>query len=239
VIHNLDAVVLWRRSAGEYDRRVLLLTERHGLLSVRFGGVDRPAGKLKALSEPLVWGEYRLCFSARSQTVRAAGGRIRSCFPSLRADLARTLTALALCELALRLCAERAPCPDKYRLLCRALCLLDQGGVAARSAPWLEAAFGLQLLAAAGWSLSDLPVPPPERALWRALHESDLEDLADLPWEAAAGRRFLQLVREHVEAHAQRPLRASDMPARLERFAASLRPRSPILDAAPQGALSC
>jgi DNA repair protein RecO (recombination protein O) len=218
MILNDNAVVLRRGDSGEYGRWAVLLSEDHGLLPVRFVGVNRSAGKLKALSEPMVWGEYRLFFSARSPAVHVTGGRLSSTFPSLRTDLARTMTGLTLCEMAHRLAAERVPSPAKYRLLCRALCLLDQG-----SSPWLEAAFGLKLLEAAGYSLRELPVPPAERLLWRSLHESPLEGLGELPWRPEAGRRFRHLVHEHVEAHAERPLRSREMARRLELFAASLR----------------
>ena len=219
MILNDSAVVLRRGDSGEYGRWAVLLTEGHGLLPVRFAGVNRPAGKLKALSEPLVWGEYRLFFSGRSAAVHVAGGRIESSFPGLRADLSRTLTGLALCEMALRLAAERVPSPAKYRLLCRALCLLEQG-----ASPWLEAAFGLKLLEAAGYSLRDLPVPPAEGPLWRSLHESPLEGLGEVPWRSEAGRRFLQVVHDHVEAHAERPLRCREVARSIELFAANLHP---------------
>jgi|GEM_PF-608575 len=237
MILNDNAVVLRRGDSGEYSRWAVLLTEGHGLLPVRFVGVNRSAGKLKALSEPMVWGEYRLFFSGRSPAVHVTGGRIESSFPSLRGDLSCTLTALTLCEMAQRLAAERVPCPTKYRLLCRALCLLDQGAGrkeirpagtcgtsdTAGASPWLETAFGLKLLEAAGYSLCELPVPPGEGPLWRSLHESPLEGLGDVPWRPEAGRRFRHLVHEHVEAHAERPLRSRDAARRLELFAASLR----------------
>ena len=219
MILNDAAVVLWRRDAGEYDRWAVLLTESHGKLPVRFGGVNRPAGKLKALSEPLVWGEYRLYLSPSAPAARVIGGRIESCFPGLRADFSRTLQALSLCEMALHLVPERSANPAKYRLLCRALCVLDQG-----ESPWLETAFGLKLLDSSGYSLRELPVPPAQRELWRDLHAAPLEGLAGLPWRPAAGQRFLQLVYDHVEAHAARSLRSRGVAARLKRFALSLRP---------------
>ncbi|MDD5629281.1 MAG: DNA repair protein RecO [Elusimicrobia bacterium] len=218
MIRNDDAVVLGRGDAGEYGRWAALLSAGHGLLSVRFAGVNRSAGKLKALSEPMVWGEYRLFFSARSPAVHVTGGRIASSFPGLRADLARTLTGLSLCEMTRRLAAERVPCPAKYRLLCGGLRVLDEG-----PSPWLETAFGLKLLEAAGYSLRELPVPPAEGPLWRALHEAPLESLGEVPWRPEAGRRFLRLVHEHVEAHAERPLRCGEVARRLELFAAKLR----------------
>ncbi len=113
MILNDNAVVLSRGNSGEYGRWAVLLTEGHGLLPVRFVGVNRSAGKLKAISEPMVWGEYRLFFSARSPAVHVTGGRIESTFPSLRADLSRTMIALTLCEMARRLAVERVPQPGQ------------------------------------------------------------------------------------------------------------------------------
>ncbi len=217
MILNDWGVVLWRRNVGEFDRLAVLLTENHGRLFVRFGGVNRPAGKLKALSEPLAWCEYRLYFSPRTDSVRVIGGHLESVFSGIRADLSRTLQALSCCEMAMRLVPERVAGPDKYGLLRGALCVLDQG-----ESPWLEAAFGLKLLESCGYALRELPVPPLERELWRALHDAPLEGLAGLPWRPAAGQRFLRVVHDHVEARSQQALRARATAGRLESFALSL-----------------
>jgi DNA repair protein RecO (recombination protein O) len=209
MIFNEWGVALWRRDVGEFDRLVVLLTERHGALPVRFGGVNRPAGKLKALSEPLVWGEYRLCLGPRSTTARVIGGRIESCFPGLRQDLSLTLQALGLCEMALRLVPESAASPEKYHLLCGALRALE-----AQPGPWVEIAFGLQLLEHSGWSLRELPVPPAERGLWRELHDTPIAEVFGLSGCESSARRFRQLVCDHIEARAERPLRCRDLASR-------------------------
>ncbi len=218
MILNDRGIVLWRRNVGEFDRVAALLTENHGRLFVRFGGVNRPAGKLKALSEPMTSAEYRLCFSPRSDSVRVIGGRLESVFCGIRADLARTLQALSCCEMAMRLVPERAAGPDKYQLLACALQALDAG-----ESPWIEAAFGLKLLEACGYALRELPVPPSERELWRALHDVPLDRLVGLPCPAPAVRRFLRVVQDHVEAHGQKALRAGAAMSRLESFSLSLK----------------
>lgn len=202
MIFNACGVVLWRRDLGEYDRYVGLYTPSHGKLHARFGGVNRSAGKLKAVSEPLAWGEYRLHLNSRTQQVRVLGGRLLSSFPRLRGDLKRTLAALSCCEMLSRLSPEREPAPGKYDLLTETLSLLDEGG-----SPWLETAFGLRLLQLAGYSLRELPVPPAETALWAELHDAELPSLP-AAWQAAAGRRFAEVVYDHVEAHAERGLRS-------------------------------
>lgn len=208
MIFNACGVVLWRRDQGEYDRVVALYTPSHGKVHARFGGVNRSAGKLKAVSEPLAWAEYRLHLNPRTQGVRVLGGRLIDSFPRLRTDLPRTLAALSCCEMLSRLSPERDPNPAKYELLVSALSLLD-----ADSSPWVETAFGLRLLQLSGYSLRELPVPPAEAPVWDALHESPL---AELPgWEPAAGRRFSQVVYDHVEAHAERGLRSRQVAAQI------------------------
>jgi DNA repair protein RecO len=203
MIINSYAVVLSRRDVGEYDRLAALLTPAHGKVWVRFGGVNRSAGKLKALCEPMTWGEYRLHFNPRTQAVRALGGSILSTFPRLRENLGGTLEALSCCEMLAQLTPEREPAPARYELLRQALSLLDGG-----AQPWLETAFGLRLLELSGYSLRELPVPPAEKGLWDILHQCELPELAGLPWQAGAGRRFRETVYDHVEAHAERPLRS-------------------------------
>lgn len=210
MIYNDCAVVLGRRALGEYDRGVALFTLAHGRVWARFGGVNRSAGKLKALSEPMVWGEYRLHVNARTQGIRVLGGRIIGTFPRLRGSLERTVEALSCCEMLARLTAEREPSQAKYQLLTTALSLLDAG-----PAPWLETAFGVRLLELAGYSLRELPVPPDCERLWAALHDEDLAAVASLPWQAAPGRRLREVVYDHVEAHGERALRARQVAAQI------------------------
>jgi hypothetical protein len=107
-----------------------------------------------------------------------------------------------------RLSPEREPAPRKYELLTETLSLLDAG-----SSPWLETTFGLRLLEQAGYSLRELPVPPMESALWTELHESPLPELP--AWQPAAGRRFAEVVYDHVEAHAERALRTRAVAAQI------------------------
>lgn len=208
MIFNACGVVLWRRDAAEYDRLAGIYTPTHGKLHARFGGVNRSAGKLKAVSEPMVWAEYRLHLNPRTQAVRVLGGRLIDSFPRLRADLSRTFAALSCCEMLTRLTPEREPAPQKYELLTQTLSLLDAG-----SSPWLETAFGLRLLQLAGYSLRELPVPPAESDLWSELHDRGLSDLP--AWQAAPGRRFAGVVYDHVEAHAERALRARAVAAQI------------------------
>lgn len=204
MIVNALGVVLSRRNLGEYDRLAVVFTETFGKLPVRFVGVNRPAGKLKALSEPAVWGEYRLHLSPRSEFAKAVGGRIAASFPALRGDFDRTVAALTCCELLDRLTAEHDPSPAKYRLLLAYLAAIEES-----PSPWLPLSFGLRLVEAAGLGLRER-APASCAAFWSRLHEIEpaaLALLADAPHAREAG---LRLLREHVQAHIGRALRAFD-----------------------------
>lgn len=202
MIVNAGAVVLSRRAFGEYDRLCSVFTEHLGKIPARFVGVNRAKGKMKALTEPGVWGEYRLHLSSRSEFAKGVGGRLISSFPGWRTDLARTFDALACLEMLDRLTPDHQPSPEKYALICSALGALD-------SAPsqWLVPAFGLRLADMLGISLRER-APAPCRSFWEALHDETFPALRARRYDAAAGDAARRLLDEHFAAHAGRRLRA-------------------------------
>lgn len=202
MIVNAGAVVLSRRAFGEYDRLCTLFTEDLGKVPARFVGVNRAKGKMKALSEPGVWGEYRLHLSARSEFAKAVGGRLIGSFPGWRQDLGRTFDALACLEMLDRLTPDHQPSPEKYKLICAVLTALDTA-----PSQWLVPAFGLRLAELLGISLRERS-PAPCALIWTALHDEDLIFLPSLPFAAPAADAARRLLDEHFGAHAGRRLRA-------------------------------
>ncbi len=202
MIVNAGSVVLSRRAHGEYDRLCSLYTEEYGKVPVRFVGVNRPRGKMKALSEPGVWGEYRLHLSGRSEFAKGVGGRLRSSFPSWRSDIGRTFDALACCEMLDKTTPDRLPSPEKYRLLCATLVALEES-----PSPWLVPAFGLRLSDMLGVSLRERPVEA-ARSVWERLHEEEPAALALLAPDPLAEDAVRRLLDEHFAAQAGRRLRA-------------------------------
>jgi len=202
VIVNAGGVVLSRRAFGEYDRLCTIFTEHLGKVPARFVGVNRAKGKLKALSEPGVWGEYRLHLSSRSEFAKAVGGRLIGSFPGWRTDLGRTFDALACLEMLDRLTPDHQPGPEKYRLICAALAALESS-----PSGWLVPSFGLQLAEMLGVSLRER-APAPAASVWGALHDEEPAALALLPYDARAGEAARRLLDEHLAAHAGRRLRA-------------------------------
>ena len=201
MILNAGGVVLSRRALGEYDRLCTVFTEHLGKIATRFVGVNRAKGKMKALSEPGVWGEYRLHISSRCELAKAVGGRLIGTFPGWRADIGRTFDALACLEMLDKLTPDSQPSPEKYRLICAVLSALD-----ASPSDWLVASFGLRLADMIGVSLRER-APAPCRAVWGALHDAQPAALADLPLDATALAAALLRLDEHLAAHAGRRLR--------------------------------
>lgn len=204
MILNAFGVALARRALGEYDRLTSVFTEDLGKLPVRFVGVCRPAGKLKALAEPAVWAEYRLHVSPRSEFAKCVGGRIVSTFPAARADLARTTAVLYCCELLDKLTAERAPSPEKYRLLCATLAALE-----ASASRWLSLSFGLRLMDLAGFSLRER-APAPAASVWEALHSTEPAELVGLGFDRAAAASARRALEAHFELQTGRRLRTAE-----------------------------
>lgn len=202
MIVNATGVVLSRRVYGEYDRLCSVFTEKYGRVPTRFVGVNRAKGKMKALSEPGVWGEYRLHLSSRSEFAKAVGGRLIGSFPAWRTDLARTFDALACLEMLDRLTPDHQPGPEKYRLICAVLAALDE-----RPSGWLVSSFGLRLAEMLGVGLRGR-APAACAAVWTALHETEPAALADLPFDPLADEAARRLLDEHLSAHAGRRLRA-------------------------------
>ena len=203
MILSMGGVVLSRRPFGENDRLCVLFTENLGKVPVRFVGVNRPAGKLKALSEPGVWGEYRLYLSPRSELAKAVGGRLTASFPRVREDLGRTLDALFCLELLDRLTPDRLPSPEKYRLLCAVLAALEES-----PSPWLALSFGLRLVELAGVSLRER-APRAAAGVWAELHDAEPAALSLLTFDPAVEAEAREMLETHAAAQLGRPLRGA------------------------------
>lgn len=194
MIFNDNAVILLRQDFREQDRIVSVYTQMHGRLNARLPGVLRPAGKLKALCEPITLSALRIYVKRGGVIGTVTGGKLQQVFPHIRADFKRTLLAFHLCELLLRLTPLHQPSPEKFELLVSALTELEYGEVSPAFAP----AFTLRLMQLAGFGLDKpvLRIPP---AFWQRMHEDkfsnlvfeDPEDLLSLAKCSSVVHRFL------------------------------------------------
>lgn len=194
MIFTDSGIILFRQEFREADRIVSLYTREHGRINVRVPGVMRPAGKLKALSEPFAFGDYRIYVRRGGVIGTVTGGKLTNIFPNIRRDLKRTALALHFCELIQRLTPLHQPSEGKFELLCKSLTELEYGDVT----PAFQAAFTLRLMTLAGFGL-DHPVLKISPEFWRRMHEDNLsslrftepEDLLSLSKCNSVCRRFL------------------------------------------------
>jgi len=169
-------IVLNRRQLRENDRIVTIFTEAGGKLEVNFKGVRLPRGKLRALSEPLSWGDFRFYLKKGSIFPVCTGGSTLSVFGGLRTDLERLCLGLHYCELVNRITPAQQPAPEKYVLLLGAL----QDLAAYGDGVWLRQAFTLRLLDLAGFGFRETAAGP-QAALWDTLHDGTWAEVRALP----------------------------------------------------------
>ncbi len=218
MIVNEPAVVLSRRNLGEADRLCTVYSAGLGKLAVRFVGVNKPGRKMKALSEPMMWAEYRLYTSPRTDIAKAVGGAIISSFPALREDLAGLVEGLGCCERLDALTPAHAPSAEKYRLICSALAAIES-----KLSPWVALAFSLHLLELVGYGVRDRELPEDDRKLWLRLHETAIDALAAVPYRSEAAERFTAFVDDQIEGIIGRALKSRDFSKKLADAAAPVK----------------
>lgn len=205
----VEGLTLARRPHREADRVAAVYTAEFGKVPVRFPGVDRPAGKLRPLAEPLVHGDYRIYVRPGAEYATAAGGALRTTFPSCRGSLGALMRGLGTLELLDRLTPSWQPDAGKLALTLGALESLEACAREGRpdAAPWVYGAYALRLFAASGYGMAKRSVSEENRALWVVLHEAPWDEVAGLAPDAARAGKLEALVATTVERVAERPLK--------------------------------
>lgn len=212
----VEAIILRRREHRETDRLVIAYTDAFGKVPIRFGGVNRQEGKLKAVSEPMVHAELRLYIRHGAEFATATGGSLISIFPRVRRDFASTLRGLEVCELLDKVTPMWKPTDDKLKLAADFLKAID-AVAGTPGVDWLASAFALRLFESAGFGLLSKRVTAENRVLWELLHGGTLEEIGGLPADRDRQGRLDHLIRHSVERIADRPLRSADLLDRLAR----------------------
>lgn len=202
MIFTDSAVILYRQPLRENDRVVSVYTAEHGRINARLPGVARTTGKLKALGEPFVWADMRFYVKRGGVMATVTGGKIRSVFPRVRADLNRTTLALHCCELVLRLTPLHQVNREKFELLTTALTELEYGEPTPAFAP----AFTLRLMTLAGFGL-DHPVLQISPRFWQQMHEDKFSNLIfQDPQDLLALAKCNNIVRRFLDRYLTYPL---------------------------------
>jgi len=172
---NLGLVVN-SRLLRENDRIVTVFTRDWGKFEVNFKSVSLAKGKLKALSVPVSWGDYRFYLKKGSNFPVCTGGSTLSVFSGIRSDYDKLCMGFHYCELINRLTPAQQPAPRKYDLLLEALKDLDLNGFG----PWSRFAFTLRVLELAGFGFRETATGV-DSELWEKLHDADWETVRALP----------------------------------------------------------
>ena len=124
-LYKVEGIVLRRRSLGEADRLVTILSRDRGKFTVVARGARRPRSRLGGRLEPPT--RFRALLAEGRTLDIISQVDVLDAFAALRNDLERIGTAAVVLEFADRALAERHPHPDVYCLLVEALALLRLG----------------------------------------------------------------------------------------------------------------
>ncbi|MBI3298506.1 MAG: recombination protein O N-terminal domain-containing protein [Elusimicrobia bacterium] len=218
-------LVLGRRPHREADRVAAVFSAEFGKIPVRFPGVDRPTGKLRAMCEPLVHCDLRVYVRQGAEYATAAGGSILTAFPALRAGLGPLMRGLGVLELLDRLTPWWQASAEKFELTLAALTELERraGQGRTESLGWVYAAYGLRLFEAAGYGMAKRRVSEENRALWDVLHGASWETVSGLPADEGRLGRLEVLIGRTVETAVERPLRSMQVRERMREASAGAR----------------
>lgn len=198
-------IVLRRRPLRENDRIVTVYTEERGKLEVNFKSVRLPKGKLRALSEPVSFGDYRFFLKNGSNFPVCTGGKTLSVFPGIRRDLDRMFTALYFCEAVAKLTPANSPSAAKYELLLGALRELEDGGCSR----WMRYAFALRAMESAGFGLRHTAAGL-DAGLWETLHAAPWAEVHALKGRAGDTEYLENLIARFFEEQLGQRLKTAE-----------------------------
>jgi DNA repair protein RecO (recombination protein O) len=145
VTYRDQALVLRKLDYGEADRIYTLLTQSRGKVGAIARGVRRSASKLAGDLELFSRVDVEL---ARGRNLDVITQVVRLPGPRIEADLGRTAYAALVAELADRVCEDRHPAEELYRLAAGALSHLAQDPTPRLASAW----FCARALAVLGYS---------------------------------------------------------------------------------------
>jgi DNA repair protein RecO (recombination protein O) len=180
-----QGIVLLKKNIRESDKIIALYTHSHGKIVARLPGVNKHTGKLKAVSEPFVCADYRFYMRPYAPVGCVTGAKIKTVFPSIRKNFAKTNIALYFCELTSMMTPINQPNKDKYHLLLGALNYLENAELVHS---FLKSSFALRLMKLAGFGL-DKPVLGIDRNIWEKIHQ---EDYSNLDFDSLEGETILK-----------------------------------------------
>jgi DNA repair protein RecO (recombination protein O) len=127
---TLTGMVLASAPAGEYDKRIVLLTKEHGKVTAFVRGARRPKSSLQAATGLFCFGAFEAYAGRTSYTIVKA--EISNYFREITGDLDLTYYGCYFLEIADYFCAEEEENIQQLKLLYQALRALIAGRVQRR-----------------------------------------------------------------------------------------------------------
>lgn len=112
---NLTGMVLKAAPAGEFDRRLVILTRERGKITAFARGAKRPGNQLMAASRPFVFGQFRLFEGRDSYSLQSA--EITNYFAELSRDVEAACYGSYFLEVADYYCRENLDGTEMLLLL--------------------------------------------------------------------------------------------------------------------------
>lgn len=146
MVTTINGVVLKKRSIGENDAIVTLLTEELGIIEAAARGVKRPKSKLNGALQPFCYSELTLFHNKDRYSVTKATAI--ETFYNLRLDVTKVALADYLCELVCFLTPSQEHLLPIKRLLLNSFYLLKEDK---KSTRFLKAVNEFRLISMAGF----------------------------------------------------------------------------------------
>lgn len=127
---SVTGIVLLGAPAGEYDRRVVLLTKENGKISCFARGARRQGNSLMAAAEPFSFGRFRLMAGRSSYIMTEA--EIDNYFGDLRTDMEKACYGMYFLEVAEYITRENNDEAQILALLYMSLRALEKPAIPAR-----------------------------------------------------------------------------------------------------------
>lgn len=115
----LTGMVLSSMPAGEYDRRITILTRERGKIAGFARGARRPKSSLVGAATPFCYGEFRAYEGRSSYTI--VGASVSNYFEEVRSDLEKSAYGMYFLEVADHFSMENADGSDQLKLLYQSL----------------------------------------------------------------------------------------------------------------------